>query len=197
MRALIVLGIFISPYLCFAGIGGSLGGGKSDLDLKDSRYVVDWPSFKFGKTLVPVNNVCVSGERFKSIMPISNCIKTIPLKVCTIRHSSKKDIDVEICRDSISGEKVIENEQTRILYTCLSYENKFLETSRVINTNECIKTRSKRSKEQENEICIEYENRSQLASDVVSVSIINKFDNESVDSFEFQLPSCSDDEFIN
>lgn len=165
------------------------------LEQYDASYNFDvkWPSINFSLASVAVKNVCIDGDTLKTINPVKLCTKTAPVEVCTITKES------ENCRKLRKGETPKDGPRTRIVYGCVAYEGKALETSRSYEEKVCAtwKRNPARHGKDSSEpmyICTSYKTVTKEYADNYDVEVyaVARGDHEDrlVDTINFELPAC-------
>lgn len=161
----------------------------SDYDASRS-YIVHWPTVIFSNISVPVKNVCVDGEKLKTIAPAKFCSESAVVEVCsTANHGSEE------CRPVRKGETPVQKPGTRLVWGCVAYSTQNFETTRAYEAQVCTKWERVQNDKNASWLCVEFGTETKeyaLSYDVSVTSNSNSHESGNVEvaNLNFTIPQC-------
>ncbi len=146
------------------------------------RY--EWPT----PNGLAINNACYTETTFKSLAPVEYCSQTevVAEKICYMTDSS------EIC-SAYKGQPVRANEYVKEKTQCAKYVSNYMEVSRHVTVDKCVKYSEVRS-EVDNLVCAEMGTSTTFAPTDYNVAVYQQYSGESAEQLlghkHFSIPAC-------
>ncbi len=157
-------------------------------------YTVQWPVIGFSAAQVPVKNVCIDGDTFKTINDVKVCTKQAVVEVCTTQGKEQN----ESCRAVRRGETPKEGPRTRLVYGCVASERQALSVSQFYEEKVCTKWKRNYVGGKERDglswTCLAYDTVTKERADNYDVSVLRNGHGDHNDievaNINFELPAC-------
>jgi hypothetical protein len=186
MKLLLALTLLVMASSSFAKRPTTL----EDYDASRS-YIVAWPTVIFSNVSIPVKNVCVDGDNFKTIAPAKFCSESAVVEVCVkANHGSEE------CRPVRKGETPKQSSNIRLVWGCVAYKSQNFETTRSYEASVCTKWERSETNSHDNTtwVCVEHGTETKEYALSYDVSVTGNGNNHSgrveVANLDFTIPQC-------